>query len=216
MDASKRSAATGTCPARGRWSDADGAVVEIAGQKAARTDFIPVVILGVDPEDGHDGHTLIARDAGGECECRDGFEQGVDRAAEQACLLARDNGDRLQICKAIGRETGRLGRTAPLLLVADDLSYRAARARALAARGENLAPRLRACRIACKERREPRELARVVYGESSIPGKAARVDGQPHSAGGGSDTLRMHVKATLANGRALCQLTDEPCVNRWR
>src|SRR3954452_21250282 len=58
-----------------------------------RADFVPVVILGVNPENGHRGYAVVARDLVGKLQRRQGLEQREHRAAEQSRLLPGDDRD---------------------------------------------------------------------------------------------------------------------------
>ena len=68
--------------------------VEVVVEDRARADLVPVVILGVDPEDGDGRHAVVARHLLGELERGERLEQREQRAAEQSGLLAGDDRDR--------------------------------------------------------------------------------------------------------------------------
>ena len=93
--------------------------LEVAGEDGARTHFVPVVVFGFDPEDRHGGHPVPPRDLVGELERRDGFEQRVDRPAEEARLLAGQHRDGCRVAETIGRRAGLRRRAAAPLLLAD-------------------------------------------------------------------------------------------------
>ena len=83
-------------------------------------DLVPVVILGIDPEDRDARNLMVARDLSRELERRQRLEQGEHRTAEQSGLLTGDDGDGLRI-----RELPRLRprarrRAAAALLIRDD------------------------------------------------------------------------------------------------
>ena len=72
-------------------------------EDGARSHFVPIVVFGFDPEDRDRGHAVPARYLVGELERRDGFEQRVDRTAEEARLLAGQHGHGRGVGEPIGR-----------------------------------------------------------------------------------------------------------------
>ena len=66
---------------------------------ADRLHLIPIVILGVDPEHGHDGHAVIFRHLRRQFHRRDRFEECEQGPAEQSGLLAGDDGNGLRIAQ---------------------------------------------------------------------------------------------------------------------
>src|SRR5262249_42515714 len=72
---------------------------ELAVEDRTRSDFIPVVIFGFNPEDWYRRDLEVARDLVGELSGRERFEEGVERPAEEASLLACHDGH----CTWIGK-----------------------------------------------------------------------------------------------------------------
>ena len=149
-----------------------------------RSHFLPVVILGVDPEDRDRRHLVVARDLLGELERRERLEQREQRAAEEARLLAGDDGDGA----AVGEQARRLARArrAPVAAPAElamtaAISVAAAIVR-LRAR-DRVRPRGAIGRIAGKKRRDRSEVVGVVGGEPPDPRKAPNVDRDAHGIG---------------------------------
>ena len=89
-------------------------------EDGARPDFVPVVILSLDPEDRHDRHLVLARDLLGELDRAQRLEQRVERPSEEAGLLAGDDGDRARIGERAPGVDGARRRVATLLLGVDD------------------------------------------------------------------------------------------------
>ena len=67
--------------------------VEVRVERRGGPNLFPVVILGVHPEDGHDRHVVLGLNATRELDRRDGLQDGVERPAERAGLLAGHDGD---------------------------------------------------------------------------------------------------------------------------
>ena len=93
----------------------DGARRQRLVEDRTRPDFVPVVILGVDPEDGDGRHVVVARHLLGELDRRQRLEQREERAAEQARLLAGDDGDRPSGRPAVAPASRARGRRAATL-----------------------------------------------------------------------------------------------------
>ena len=66
---------------------------ELAVEDARGLDLVPVVIFDVHPEHRHGGHVMFALYLPGELDRRHGLQDRVERPAEDAGLLARDDGD---------------------------------------------------------------------------------------------------------------------------
>ena len=111
--------ATGAGSAPGRGGSETVRGVSSASKTGTRPDFVPVVIFGVDPEDGDGRHLVVARDLLGELERGERLEQREQRSAEEPGLLAGDDGDRLAIGEQRARFAGARRRLAPLLLRGD-------------------------------------------------------------------------------------------------
>src|SRR3954471_23057625 len=84
-----------------------------------RADLVPVVILGVNPENGHGGYTVVARDLVGKLQCRQRLEQREHRAAEQTRLLPGDDRDGALVGE-LSRGVLGPGRGAAALLLGSD------------------------------------------------------------------------------------------------
>ena len=74
------------------------------------------MILGVDPEDGDHRGLAVRPTRARELDGGDGLEQGVERAAERARLLAGDDRDGARVGQLRGRRA-RFGRRAAALLL---------------------------------------------------------------------------------------------------
>ena len=70
MDWSRRTVATGAGSAPGRAGSETLRGVSVVVEHRTRADFLPVVILGVDPEDRDGRHVVVARDLLGELDRR--------------------------------------------------------------------------------------------------------------------------------------------------
>ena len=153
--------------------------------------FRPVVILGVDPEHGHDRHAVVALDLGRELHRGEGLEQGEERAAEQPGLLAGDHHAGGGIGETGGRGTG-LGRgAAPGLLIRQHgRQFGGAAGRGLRA-ADGIGPGGRRGRIAREERLDAREVVRVVGGQAANPGELSYVNSQ-HTGGRGCRRVGRH------------------------
>ena len=117
-----------------------------ASSTPARLDLVPVVILGVDPEDGDRRHAVLLPHALGQPDRGDRLQQREERAAEEAGLLAGDDGDGLRIAQLRGGgDALRRGAATALLRRDDDRPRRRAAADAAArARWRRARPRDRA------------------------------------------------------------------------
>ena len=87
-----RAPATGRSPAPSGASDRDRCRRVVAVEHRAGRDLVPVVILGVDPEDRHHRHAVLAADTAlRQPDRRERLQQRVERAAEEPGLLAGDD-----------------------------------------------------------------------------------------------------------------------------
>ncbi len=151
-----------------------GRLVVVEHRTAAH--FLPVVILGVDPED-RDGRNAVRRaHLAGELDGRDRLVQGVERPAEQPRLLSGDHRDR---GRPIERGGGleRLSRRAALgQLPAEHRRQRRRRPRGGVHAADDLDPGLRLARIPGVERRQLIEREGVVGGQATHPRELTYVD----------------------------------------
>ncbi len=152
--------------------------VEVGVEHAAAPHFLPVVILGVDPEDRHRGHLVLLLDLLRQRDRRDRLEQRVDRPAEQSGLLAGDDGDGFRIGEPCARRQRGRRRVAGLLLRGDRGGQRGAIARMLLGAGDRRPPGLRLGRIAGEEVGQFREVVDVVDAERPGPRRAGKIDRQ--------------------------------------
>jgi hypothetical protein len=148
-----------------------------AVEDTARFHLVPIVVFGVDPEDGDCRHAMRVSQRVREFNRRQRFQQGEQRAAEQPRLLPCDDGNGLRIAEARGRGPRFGGCAAPLLLCLKDVGDRVIRSRVRAGSGNRLRPRTRVARIAGEEIRDFRVIERVVGNERPDPRKPSDVDG---------------------------------------
>ena len=80
------------------------------------TDFVPVVIFLVHPEQRHRGHAVLLADPGGQLDRGDGFQDGVEGAAEETCLLAGDHRHGPRVLQLGGGASRLCRRVSPLEL----------------------------------------------------------------------------------------------------
>ena len=144
---------------RGRFSagprrQRDRARRQLVVEHRARADFVPVVVLRVDPEDRDGRHVVVARHLFGELEGGQRLEEREERAAEEPGLLAGDDRDRL----AVGQQSAGFARarrrSAPFLLPGDDGGDVVAAAIVRLGPRDRVGPRAAVRRIAGKERRD--------------------------------------------------------------
>jgi len=139
-------------------------------------DFLPVVILRVDPEHGDGRHVVVAFVAARELQRGERLQQREQRTAENAGLLTCEYRDRRGIGQARGGGA-RAGRRVPLfLLCREDGSDPRAIARVLLCPLDGLAPRLAIHRVARVESLDLLEVVRVVAGERPNPREAADIE----------------------------------------
>ena len=122
--------------------DGEPVGLEVVVQDPRRRDLFPVVILGVIPEDGDARHAVLRLDVGGQPRRGEALHQGVERPAEQARLLARDDGHRPRIGQLGRRRARLLGRLAPGELGLQDGDHAVAFARLRLRARDDVAPRL--------------------------------------------------------------------------
>jgi hypothetical protein len=143
----------------------------------ARPHLFPVVIFGVDPEDGHRRHTVVPGHAARQFDGGDGLVQGVERAAEQSGLLAGHDGHRPRVGEGGRGGPSRRRGAARGLLRREQVRQRRYRSRDAGLHlGDHRAPGLVAARIAGVERRQAVERERVVGGEAAHPRQLTYVD----------------------------------------
>ena len=152
---------------------------EIAVEHVGDLDFLPVVVLGVDPEDGDGGDVLLEAQALGQLDRRQRLDQRVQRPAEQPGLLAGDHGHRLRVAQLRRGGHGLGGRAAPALLGLQNVRDGCAVARPALRPLDRVAPCRRFSRVAREELRHPRVVVRVVRRQTVNPGKSADVEGKP-------------------------------------
>ena len=128
---------------------------------------------------------MIPRHLIGELQRGERFEQREQRPAEQAGLLAGEDGDRAWIGKT-PRSVDRRWRRVPVSLLRDDdvRDFAAAMIVRLRA-GDCAGPRGALGWIARKKRRDRAEIVRVVGGEPANPRKAPDIDGNADGRLGG-------------------------------
>ena len=165
-------------------------------EHAGRSHFLPVVVLGVHPEDRDGGHAVLLADAARQLKGRDRLEQGVERAAEEARLLAGDDADGGGIGELGGRALRFRGRPALLELGADQLRERLPIVRRTLDALDGGAPRQRIGGIARKERGDAREVLGVRLDERANPRQTAQIDRLAHRA---AHRARLRVTGHRAN-----------------
>ena len=89
---------------------------QLVVEHRTRPDFLPVVILGVDPEDRNGGYVVIARHLIGQLDRGQRLEQREERTAEEPGLLSGDDGDRARVGEQPRGVAGLRRRAATLLL----------------------------------------------------------------------------------------------------
>ena len=141
-------------------------------------DFIPVVILRIDPEDRDARNLMGARDLSRELERRQRLEQGERRTAEQSSLLTRDDGDCLRIREllACGHRARRRGAAA--LLIGDDRGNLGAPAAVRLRPPDRFSPGRGIGWIAGKKRRDRWKIESVIGRQTPDPREAADVDAE--------------------------------------
>ena len=160
-----------------RIADGHRPVRERGIEDAARLHLVPVVVLGVDPEDRDRRHVVPRPHAFGELDRRDGLQQREQRSAEESRLLAGDDRDGLRMAKLSGRRHRFRRRAASALLGQHDVGDRVARARVLLAPGNRVAPRAVVAGVAGKEIGDLRVVEGVIDDERPDPREPADVDG---------------------------------------
>ena len=132
----------------------DRAALQLVVEHRDRRDFVPVVILRFDPEHGDSRHAVIARDLRGKLGRRQSFVEREQRAAEQSCLLTRDDRDRFGIGEARRSLTRGGRRVAPLELLREKRAQLGAWSRMRLRVRDRGGPRRGRGRIAGKKRRQ--------------------------------------------------------------
>src|SRR5207249_9250279 len=131
----------------------------------------PVVVLGIDPEDGRSGDAVIARYLVGELDRGQGLEQREQRTAEEPGLLTSDNRDGARIGEGSARFTRARRRLTLRLLGRNDRGDLVPPAGVRLRARDRVGPRRAIGRITRKKRRDGAEVVRVVSGEPANPGK---------------------------------------------
>ena len=168
---------------RGHWSGIacrstrkrHGARFEGCIEDRTRTDLVPVVILGVNPEDGDCRHSVFAPDALGEFERRQRLEQGEEGPSEQTRLLTREDRHGLVLGQCSGRaESG--GRSPPaLLLGGQDCRNFVPTPRLRLRPADGVYPGRRLCGVARKKGFDRSKVVRVVGRKPTDPGELSYV-----------------------------------------
>ena len=171
-----RSEATDRSPAPSGFGKRDRVRLEARIEHRTARDLLPVMILGIDPENGHDIGVLLARRPAGELDGGDGFQQREERAAEGARLLAGEDRDRVGVGEFLsGLACGWRG-APPSLLDGKDTGDGRIRSSHRARPRDRVGPRLMRRRISGVERRDLGEVECVVARERPDPAEAAHVD----------------------------------------
>ena len=158
-----------------RLGQRDGPRLELAIEHGAAPHLVPVVILGIDPED-RDGRDAVRRGSlARELDGRDCLQQREERSAEGTGLLARDDGDGVGVCQLCRSGAGGRRGAAMRLLGGDDGRHGLPVARVARGAGDGVAPRVGRGRIARIERRDGRKIERVVPREWTDPPETAHI-----------------------------------------
>ena len=132
----------------------DRAALQLVVEHRDGRDFVPVVILGFDPEHGDRRHAVFLRDPRGELRGRQSFVEREQRTAEQSGLLAGDDRDGIRIGEARrGLASGRR-RVAPLELRREERAQLGALTRMALRVRDCGGPRGGRGRVAGKKRRQ--------------------------------------------------------------
>jgi hypothetical protein len=92
-------------------------------EDGAARNLFPIVVLRIHPEDGNRRRVVLVGNAPGELDRGDGFQNGEERAAERAGLLAGHDCDCSWIAQHIARRNRCGWGTALPLLRFDDARY---------------------------------------------------------------------------------------------
>jgi hypothetical protein len=162
-----------------RISHGDRSEVEIGIEDAARLHLVPVVILGVDPENGDGDDAMLLFDAFSETDRRHRLQQREERSPKESGLLTRQDGDRSIVSKltCCGDRFGR--RASSALLRQQEVGNCLPLSRISLCSHDGVAPGRGVGRVAGIELSHAREVERVIGGQPSDPRKAADVDGKP-------------------------------------
>ena len=159
--------ATGAGSLARRGRQRDGARRQRSVEDRTRSDFVPVVILGVDPEHGDGRHAVIARHLFGQLQRGQRLEQREERTAEKPGLLAGDDGDGAAVGELPGGLARARRRAAALLLGA----------------GLRRSRRADACAPASAGSRRPRRPFGRVAGEKAARPRESRTRSRPRAGG---------------------------------
>ena len=144
-----------------------------------RSDLVPVVILGVNPEHGHDRHVVFARDFFGQFESRQRFMQREQWTAEKPGLLSGDERNGTGVSQLACRLARSSRSTALRLLARENLRHLAAITRIRLRAANGMRPSRAIGRITAEKRRQRRKIVGVVRGETPRPREAPDVDCDP-------------------------------------
>ena len=198
----ERQPGDGTLPGPRRVWESHGVRGQFGVEHRTPGHFRPVVVFGVDPEHGHDRHTVVALDLGRELHRGEGLEQGEERAAEQPGLLAGNHHARGGIGKAGGGSPGFSRGAAPGLLIRQHGRQVCGAARRGLRAADGIGPGGRCGRIAREKWLDAREVVRVVGSQAANPGKLSYVNSQ-HTGGRGCRRVGRH-RRVLSQSVAKC------------
>ena len=119
-----------------------------------RPDFVPVVVLGINPEDRDDRHAVLARYLVGQLERGQRFEERKERAPEKSRLLSGHERNRSRVGQQPGGFTRARRSVATLLLVCHHRRNPAVIARVRLRAADGVRPRGTIAGIAAEKRCE--------------------------------------------------------------
>src|SRR5690606_37486752 len=154
----------------------DGFRLEVGVEDGAAADLVPVMVLGIDPEDRDRRHAVFGGGSPGELQRGDGLEQRQKRAAEHARLLAGDDRHAVWALKE-GRGLAGFGWSPSPLLLGRNHGGDAVTVSPVLLRPRNRGlPRVARGWIAVVQRRDAREIRGVLAGEWPDPRETLDVD----------------------------------------
>ena len=143
-------------------------------ENRTRSHFVPVVILRVDPENGHTGDAVFMRDTLRQFQRGQCFEQCEEWTTEKSGLLTCQDRDCFCISEQAHGRSCRLGCTATLLLTGEDAGDLGRLTNMHLSACDRAGPGLTVSGVAGKKRRDGVEVVGVVGGETTDPGKRRR------------------------------------------
>jgi hypothetical protein len=152
---------------------------QVGVEHLARLHFVPVMVLGINPEDGDRRHAMLVPHTIGQTQCGQRLEQGEERSAEKSGLLPGDDGDRLRIAQLRGGGDGIRRSAATALLRLKDVGNGVAIPWMALGPCDCVAPRGGVGGIAGKKLGDAGVIERVIGRQSPNPRKPADVDGKP-------------------------------------